>query len=344
MTSPIATMPSSRRRKRSVPGFAIVFVILICIYGGRWLWSERFETGAAEDPAPRPPPTSPVELFQYLHPTVVRINSFDADGKPLGHGSGFLVSADGRILTNHHVIRRAASVSVLGDHGREYQVEGLLGTDPDRDLAILKVQGENLPFLSLEAARPPVGSDVFALGNPKGLNFTFSDGMVSGYRQVRRMHAIQTTTPVSPGSSGGPLVNEKGQVVGVVVAGRTDGQNLNFAVVASAAQELLQGSTSLSPFADPAAGRELARAFTSVLQQMVKEDPERARTMLLQLEPRLSSAPQYWLMRARTEIGASRVEDARASLQKVIELAPDGQEGTAARLLLVFLSRATDQQ
>ena len=289
--------------------------------------------------APRPAPTNSQELYQYLLPTVVRVNSFDDTGKPMGHGSGFIASADGRILTNHHVIKNAASVVVLGDRGMEYQVEGLLGTDPVRDLAVLKVQGQNLPFLSLEATRPPVGFKVFALGNPRGLNFTFSDGMVSGNRKIRQMPTIQTTAPVSAGSSGGPLVNGLGRVIGVVVAGIPDGQNLNFAVVASAAQELLQSTGRLRPFANPAAGREATETFTSVLQQMLKEDPERARQLLIRLETRLSSAPQYWLLRARTEIATKREADAKSSLEKVLALDSDEREVSTARLLLALLAR-----
>jgi S1-C subfamily serine protease len=107
----------------------------------------------------------------------------DASGKPILEGSGFLVSADGKIVTNHHVIASAVSATAKLNNGAFFQVEGIIADDPEHDLALIKVPGKNLPYLSLESAENiSVGQHVLAIGSPLGLENSVSDGIVSGFR------------------------------------------------------------------------------------------------------------------------------------------------------------------
>jgi hypothetical protein len=164
---------------------------------------------------------------------VVLITISDSTGHETALGSGFLVSADGEIVTNLHVIKGASSATVKLSNGAFFQVAGVLASDATKDLAIIKVDGKNLPFLALaEMDKIDVGEHVVAIGSPLGLEGTVSDGVISAIRDIGDRKLIQTTTPASHGNSGGPLLNMDSQVVGVVALGINPelGQNLNFAV------------------------------------------------------------------------------------------------------------------
>jgi Trypsin-like peptidase domain len=157
-------------------------------------------------------------------------------------GSGFLISSDGEIVTNYHVIKDAHSAVAKLSNGAFFPIKGVLASDPEKDLAIVKVEGKNLVFLSItNPDRLQVGDHVVAIGSPLGLEGTVSDGIVSALRDVGTKKWIQTTAPVSHGNSGGPLLDMSGHVIGVVTAGigAESGQNLNFAVPSSEVKTLL---------------------------------------------------------------------------------------------------------
>jgi len=173
---------------------------------------------------------------------VVLIVISNAAGEDTALGSGFIISADGEIVTNHHVIKDAHSAVVKLSNGAFFPVTGVLADDSDRDLAVIKVKGKNLPFLSLgEIDKVQVGDHVVAIGSPLGLEGTVSDGVVSAVRDVNSKKWIQTTAPASHGNSGGPLLDMSNHVVGVITAGVNPelGQNLNFAVPCSEVASLV---------------------------------------------------------------------------------------------------------
>jgi tetratricopeptide (TPR) repeat protein len=209
------------------------------------------------------------QVFNRVSPAVVRVVVRDRQFKETGLGSGFFVTAEGLLVTNHHVVRRAEFATVLRADGSTLFVDGVLALDPDQDLALLKVNGTGLPCLEVApAAAPPVGSRVYAIGNPKGLTNSLSEGLVSGIRKESgEVLAIQTTAAVSPGSSGGPLVDDQGRVVGVVTAFLADAQGLNFAVPAAALRTLLAKAAAGKPAPlASAGGKPLDRAATRELQ------------------------------------------------------------------------------
>jgi hypothetical protein len=161
---------------------------------------------------------------------VVDITTKDQSGKPLAGGSGFLVRSDGVFVTNEHVIDGAASASVELSNGDVFDEVVLLDSDKRRDLAILKVKALNTPVSKLgDSDLLEVGQHVIAIGNPEGLSRSVSDGIVSAIRQGDGFKMVQTTAPISHGSSGGPLLNDSGDVIAVTF-GALDGQNLNLAV------------------------------------------------------------------------------------------------------------------
>ena len=192
------------------------------------------------------------ELFRRVAPAIAQILMKDRSGKITGSGSGFLVDAGGRVVTNAHVIVGVGNVeAIVGFGDIKYTVDEVYASDRKIDLAILRidldVSGDGFPLLELARARPTVGRRVFAIGSPFGYSNTLSAGIVSGIRVFGdNSEAIQTTAPISPGSSGGPLIDEFGHVVGVTTFGdvRTRGtvtisQNLNFAISTRQVLELL---------------------------------------------------------------------------------------------------------
>jgi len=174
---------------------------------------------------------SPREIAKRVSPSVVLLVMEDANGQPLAMGSGFVVR-EGIVATNLHVIEAAArGYAKVVDQKAKHDVAGVVASDPARDLVLLAVDGLTAPLLSIgDSDLVAIGDDVFAVGNPRGLEGTFSAGIVSSIRKVGEDSLLQITAPISPGSSGGPVVNSKGEVIGVAVATFKGGQNLNFAI------------------------------------------------------------------------------------------------------------------
>jgi hypothetical protein len=145
-------------------------------------------------------------------------------------GSGFFI-ADGIIATNAHVIEGAASgtAKFIGSE-QKFSIEGTVALSRRTDLALLKV-ASSAPVLNLGPdSKPAVGDKVYVVGSPLGLEGTFSEGIISGIRSIQSDSILQMTAPISPGSSGGPVMNDSGTVIGVAEATFKDGQNLNLAV------------------------------------------------------------------------------------------------------------------
>ena len=174
----------------------------------------------------------------------------DKNGKTLGIGSGFFVQPN-LIATNYHVIEGAAKgTAKLVGKSTTYDIEGFTATDQINDLALLKVTAYGIKPISLgNSDSVRIGETVYVAGNPKGLEGTFSDGIISSQRGKYTKERLQMTAPISPGSSGGPVLNRKGEVIGVSFAGHRalDAQNLNFAIPSKYLKALLARSKPAKP-------------------------------------------------------------------------------------------------
>lgn len=180
------------------------------------------------------------EIYNRCSDAVFYIKTFDIDGDALSSGSGFFLEKTGKAVTNFHVLQNAYSAVITLNNGQNYAVKGILGYDMNGDLAILQIEGNNFPFLSSgDSDEVTSGEKIYAIGSPMGLSNTISEGIVSGInRTIDQIPYIQITAAISHGSSGGALLNEKGQVVGITSAGLATGQNLNFAIPINAVSTL----------------------------------------------------------------------------------------------------------
>lgn len=174
---------------------------------------------------------SATEIAKNAIQSTVSIVALDNTSQPLGFGSGFIID-DELVATNVHVIEGSSSAYVLvNGQQKKFKVDGYLSIDKANDLVILKVSGLKQKSMILNQGNlPEIGEKIYAIGNPKGFNGTFSEGIISGIRNFDKNQVLQITAPISPGSSGGPVLNLKGEVVGVAFATYSEGQNLNFAI------------------------------------------------------------------------------------------------------------------
>ena len=189
-------------------------------------------------------------------------------------GSGFIISSDGYIVTNNHVVEGADKITVNlnGGKGKGLQAK-VIGTDADTDLALLKVEGRrDLPVLEFgNSDAMEVGDWVLAIGNPLGLNNTVTAGILSA--KGRDLHSgpydnfLQTDASINPGNSGGPLINMKGEVIGINTAIMANGQGLGFAIPSSLASRIID---------DLRSGKKVSRGWLGVSIQDVSEDMAKA--------------------------------------------------------------------
>ena len=172
-------------------------------------------------------------LIANIQPSVVTITTFDSKNNALMSGTGFILNAKGLIVSNNHVFKNARKASVKTFNGNLFSVTNIVAVDEEGDLILLKT---NIPNnfskpLNICTTFPLVGEKIIVIGNPEGFEHTVSDGIVSSVRNIPLFgRIIQITAPISRGSSGSPVVNLRGEAVGVASMISQEGQNLNFAI------------------------------------------------------------------------------------------------------------------
>jgi len=209
-----------------------------------------------------------VHVVEEVGPTVVSIG-VRANRGPFGGegaGSGVIFAPDGFILTNNHVVDGAEKIAVSLTDGRSFSAD-VIGTDPDTDLAVVRVPGSGLPAASFgDSGRLRAGQLVIAIGNPLGFQNTVSTGVISALGRSLRSpqgrlieHVIQTDVSLNPGNSGGPLVDSRGEVIGINTAMISNAQGLSFAVPINTARYVVSELVSK--------GR-VSRAYLGLLAQV----------------------------------------------------------------------------
>jgi S1-C subfamily serine protease len=193
-----------------------------------------------------PKDLSATEIAAQCSPAVFFIAVYDASGNPFATGSGFFINSSGLAVTNYHVIDGAYSAKIQTTDKNTYDIAGVYDYNEDYDLALVQINGSGFPYLEIgDSSTAVTGSAIFAIGSPLGFDNTLTQGIISNAsRQFSDspVSYIQVDAAISHGSSGGALLNTKGQVIGVTTAGVDDAQNINFAVPINLIKELSSSS------------------------------------------------------------------------------------------------------
>ncbi|MFU0827008.1 MAG: BIG2 domain-containing protein [Lachnoclostridium sp.] len=196
------------------------------------------------------------EVYEKCSKATVEILA-ELSGNRYNLGSGFFIDK-GIVVTNFHVVTSATSIKITDSEKKTYKVEQVLGYDEKIDLALLKINSQN-EYLEKSDEEVKAGETVYTLGSPLGLTGTIASGMVSSpIRTIENVKYIQVTAPMSPGNSGGPLLNKYGEVMGINTWQYTEGQNLNFSIDISEIQNVkTDNPLSMSEFTQETLGKKV---------------------------------------------------------------------------------------
>lgn len=181
------------------------------------------------------------QVFERSKNSVFYLELYDENGEAFASGSGVFLTSSGVAVTNYHVIEGGQSACIRTYDGTVYPVRGVYDYTADNDLAILQIDGSGFQPLPIGTEAPQTGATAYALGAPLGLESTFSAGIISNpKRLVDGISFLQITTPISSGSSGGALLNDQAELIGITTAGFDEGQNLNLALPVGLVQAIRQ--------------------------------------------------------------------------------------------------------
>ncbi|MCX8130905.1 MAG: S1C family serine protease [Clostridia bacterium] len=218
---------------------SLILCITICLFPLEVI-------GATAKPKPPAKKVLTVKEISKKSNAVVLLNIIDKNNDIFATGSGFIVSKDGKIITNYHVIDTAEKIEAVMYDNTTYEVDGIVNYDKGKDIAVLKISSNKpLPYVTLgDSNKIELGDNIVAIGSPLGLKNTVSTGIVSSIRENMYRDAfgctdIQISAPISHGSSGGVLFNMYGEAIGITYAGISQGENLNFAIPINEAKPLL---------------------------------------------------------------------------------------------------------
>ena len=286
------------------------------------------------------------DLVKRIKPSAVAIETFDAKDNTLARGSGFFIASD-RVITNRHVIERASRVEIHLLNGKKYTVRGVVALDGEGDLALLQVDvpADVAVPLPIVKAVPQEGESIVVIGNPYGLEGSVSNGIVSAVREISGYgKIIQITASISPGSSGSPVVNMAGQVIGVATLQAAEGQNLNFAVPAERISQLkiadVQSFSSLAAESQKNKRAAAERLYSQGLAQLSRDDYNRA---LPYFEKAAETDPNYaeaWYQAGYCYGILGRHTDALRASRQAAKLRP---EWAATYINIAASSYATGQ-
>jgi tetratricopeptide (TPR) repeat protein len=271
------------------------------------------------------------ELVRRIKPSAVAVETFDAHGDQLGRGSGFFIDSD-RVVTNRHVIEGAHRAEVHTSTGNVLPVKGVLAVDAEGDLAVLKIDpapGVIRP-LPLEKTSPQEGESVVVIGNPLGLEGSVTNGIVSAVRDIPTFgRIIQITAPISAGSSGSPVVNMRGQVIGIATLQITGGQSVNFAIPSERISQLqVESMMSLSDLATAYGKNKRAQAvqsFRDGLSFLSKDDCEKALIYFQKAVEADSNYADAWAQAGFCNEKLGKHAEALEASKKAVSLRPSAE-------------------
>ncbi len=279
------------------------------------------QSGSQRVGAPKTFPT-PSELFKRLSLSVFVVESLDSKGAPTALGSGVSIAKD-EVVTNRHVVEEGKSWRVR--QGDNIWAAKIAYLDSEHDLCGLQVAGLNaVPVTVRPSSTLSVGDRVYAVGTPEGLQLSLSEGLVSGLRKFEGVSLIQTTAPISHGSSGGGLFDSQGELVGVTTFVIKDGQNLNFALPTEWVLGLKEHPSTevLQTGAEKNASQ--AMLLSEIAQDALDSDNyEKALETYKQVSQLVPSDTAVWLLLGELYLKLKQPENARQACEKAAQLSPE---------------------
>lgn len=172
-----------------------------------------------------------MEIVEWAEPSVFMVKTYDRQGKGIGQGTGFFIESSGIGVSNYHVFENGKSWKIQTQDGKRYDVKKIIAQSETFDYIIFQVETSSTSFLPLAANVPKKGEDIVVLGNPRGLESTVTRGIVSSIRHYKQQPKalIQIDAAISPGSSGSPVMNMQGEVVGIATMKVDQCESCNFA-------------------------------------------------------------------------------------------------------------------
>ncbi len=288
------------------------------------------------------------DLVRRIKPSAVAVETFDARGQKLSRGSGFFVETD-RIVTNRHVLEGAHRAEVHSSTGTVFPVRGVLAVDAEGDIALLKIDPPATPIrpLPLDKTSPQEGESIVVIGNPLGLEGSVTNGIVSAVRDIPTFgRIIQITAPISSGSSGSPVVNMQGQVIGIATLQITGGQSVNFAIPSERISQLQVASMmTLSDLVATAGRNKRAKAvqfFRDGLSFLSKDDCDKALPYFEKAVESDSNYAEAWAQSGFCNEKLGRHAEAIEASKKAVNLRPSSESYFNIGLASFYLKQYKD--
>ena len=268
-------------------------------------------------------------IIKRVEPSIVVVLTYNKQESLLGQGTGFFISKEGDVITNHHVLEGASRAEVKTNEGKLYRVKRILDDDKVGDLIRISVDihGDVARPLPVSPSFPEVGERIFVIGTPLGLEKTVSDGIVSAVREIPGFgNIVQVTAPISPGSSGSPVVNMKGEVIGVATFFLVAGQNLNFAIPGDRIVRLTSGEgKALDEWEGVAVEEKLSQAeglYGRGLRHLWIDDCENALLFFMEALKNNPDLPEAYFQIGYCDGKLGRYTQALEAYKQVIRLKP----------------------
>lgn len=271
------------------------------------------------------------ELVRRIKPSAVAIETFDVRGEKLSRGSGFFIDLD-RIVTNRHVLDGAYRAEIHSSTGTIYPVKSVLAVDAEGDIALLKVDAavSGIRPLPIIKTTPQEGESVVVIGNPLGLEGSVTNGIVSAVRDIPTFgRIIQITAPISAGSSGSPVVNMQGEVIGIATLQITGGQSVNFAIPSERISQLQTNAPMTLTELVAVSGRnrraKAVQFFRDGLSFLSKDDCEKALPYFDKAVEADSNYADAWAQSGFCKEKLGRHGEALEASKKAVSLRPSAE-------------------
>jgi hypothetical protein len=285
------------------------------------------------------------ELVKKVQPAVVTIITYDSNQRVSGQGSGFFINNKGHLITNYHVLEEAHSAEVLTYNSRKYPIKSVIGENETTDLikVLVDIPAESVRWLKVTKATPAVAERIVVIGSPMGLEQTVSEGIIAGVRENPNIGKVfQISASISSGSSGSPVINMKGEVLGVATFYLMKGQNLNFAVPGEYVLNLKRVKTdkTISEWSynirqkDIEEAQKIALAGHIALWKNENEKAFEALKIAIEIDPNCRFA---WHGLGEYYGNVKKWNDAEEAYKQVLRLEPDDAEAHFRLGLVYFI-------